>query len=162
MPVPPPSMSRPLSETGSDVVTLTVMAAHCNRLGYPAKTMPLNADPFGDGQRPVAGRIDHFDLAVGRGDVVSMLEGAAGQRHVTWISVQAEAGDEHPLLRMSGHAASAVMMSVKSIAVLVIGRTPVRRNKLKERPLRSGRANEEHPHEAVYREAPSIASPQII
>ena len=54
---------------------------------YPAKTVPLNTDPFSDDQRSVAGRIDHFDLAVGRGGVVGVLEGAAGLGHVTGVSV---------------------------------------------------------------------------
>ena len=72
-------------------------------LGDRAPTVPLNTDPMGDGQRPVAGRIEHVDLAVGWNDVEGPLEGAAGLGHGTGISVEAEAGHEHAL-RVSGHA----------------------------------------------------------
>jgi hypothetical protein len=70
----------------------------------PSKSMSLDADPMRDRQRAIAGRVDHFDLAVDRGGVVGVLEGAAGRGHVTGISVYAEAGNEYPHLRMSGHA----------------------------------------------------------
>ena len=45
------------------------------RLRNPTEPVRLNTDSLGNGQRSVAGRIEHVDLAVGRGDVVGVLEG---------------------------------------------------------------------------------------
>src|SRR5208282_6755022 len=53
------------------------------------EAVALDADAVIDGQRPVAGRIEHVDLAVGRGRVEGLLEGAAGPLESAGMGVRA-------------------------------------------------------------------------
>jgi hypothetical protein len=82
----------------------TIASGTGTGLADPTKAVPLDADPLGNGERPISRRIKHVELAVGCSGVVGLLEGPAGLGHGAGVGVEAVGGDEHPLLRLSRHA----------------------------------------------------------
>src|SRR5579885_2494279 len=81
-PLPRPSTVRPRMKTASDGPALIVIASACDvPCCTPATPTPsLTMLSLGDGYRPIAGRVEHVDLAGGDDDiVVGVLQGPAGR-----------------------------------------------------------------------------------
>src|SRR5262249_54039831 len=63
---------------------------------YAGEAVTLDADGLGDGERSVAGGIEHIDLAARGHGVVRLLEGAAGRGESAGVAIAALRSDEHP------------------------------------------------------------------
>jgi hypothetical protein len=67
--------------------------------------MTLDTDRFADGELPVAGGVEHINLATRRHRVMCMLERATGRGEGARIAVGALRGDEDARLSLSGQVA---------------------------------------------------------
>jgi len=80
---------------GAGIDLDTIPARHL----YPCKPVALDANRLTDGERAVAGRINHVDLAVGGNHVVGALERPTGMRERAWMRVITGSRDKNTGLR---------------------------------------------------------------